>query len=50
MSVYLLDVAVGPIYLIIGFFLIVIVIAIIAIIYFAVKAIRKIKREVEEKE
>ena len=48
MKFYLLDVAVGPMYLILGFFLFVIIAAIFAIVFFAVRAIKKIKKDVED--
>lgn len=48
MSFFALDVAVGPIFVIIGFFLIITILLVASIIFFAVKAIKKIKRDVEE--
>lgn len=48
MNIYLLDVASGPIFLIFGFFLLVIIAVLGAIIFFAVRAIRKIKKDVEK--
>ena len=48
MSFNILDVAVGPMYMIYGLFLFVISALILLVIFFAVKAIKKIKNDVEE--
>lgn len=47
MILNLLDVAVGPMYLILGFFVILILALVVGIVIFAIKAIKKIKKDVE---